>query len=127
MDNYLFLLATAAIVIPPTVIVVWHRYRCYAILRQWEARQPYAWFEYQRRPYFQELSVRDTFSRETFYQIAVRNRKGRLRHGWLRCGSWWLGSFTNRIQVSWEPYAKQPDRKKMGKDPAGSTSHRKKM
>lgn len=126
MDNYLFLLITAAIVIPPTVIVVWHRYRRYVILPQWEARQPYVWVEYQRRPYFIEPSFRDAFSRETFYQITAYNRKGRIRRGWLRCGSWWLGSFTNRVQVSWEPYEKQPNRAQMAKRAGGSTALKKK-
>ena len=106
MNNYLFLLITAAIVISPSALVVWQRYRRYAILRQWEARQPYVWIEYKKRHYFKEPSLRDAFTRETFYQITAYNRKGRIRRGWLRCGSWWLGSFTNRIQVSWEPYEK---------------------
>jgi hypothetical protein len=125
MERYLFWFAAAAIVIPPTVIVIWHQYRHYMILRQWEAHQPYTWVEYKwQRNY--ELSLRDAFSRETFYQITVRNRKGRIRHGWLRCGSWWLGSFTNRVQVSWEPYEKQPNRAQRAKRAGGSTATSKK-
>lgn len=126
MNNYLFFLINAAIVITPTALVVWYRYRRHTLLRQWEARQPYAWVEYQWGPYYKEPSLRDVFSRETFYQITAYNRKGRIRRGWLRCGSWWLGSFTNRIQVSLEPYEKQPNRAQMAKRAGGSTSFSKK-
>ena len=39
---------------------------------------------------------------QTVYRVRVQDERGNERRGWVRCGSWWLGVFTNKIEVKWD-------------------------
>jgi hypothetical protein len=39
---------------------------------------------------------------QVVYRIGTRDRSGRLRSGFARCGGYWLGVFTDQVDVRWD-------------------------
>lgn len=39
---------------------------------------------------------------QTVYFVRVRDNDGRERRGWVRCGSFWAGVFSDKTEVRWE-------------------------
>lgn len=80
----------------------WHFSRSRSILQKWAddngyqlLQAEYRWF--RKGPFFWRAS-RD----QVVYYVTVRDQLGRERRGWVRCGSWLLGMFSNRADVRWE-------------------------
>jgi hypothetical protein len=40
-------------------------------------------------------------SQDVLY-LTIRDHEGRMRHVWMRCGSFWFGLLSTRIDVVWE-------------------------
>jgi hypothetical protein len=36
------------------------------------------------------------------YFVRVRDKDGRERRGWVRCGNFWVGIFSSKTEVKWE-------------------------
>ena len=36
------------------------------------------------------------------YYVKARDQQGNIRSGWVRCGSWWWGLWSDQTQVRWE-------------------------
>ena len=39
---------------------------------------------------------------QTVYRVEVRDREGGERKGWVRCGSWWAGVFSDQVEARWD-------------------------
>jgi hypothetical protein len=39
---------------------------------------------------------------QVVYHVTVLDQLGRERKGWVRCGSWWFGLFSNKAEVRWD-------------------------
>ena len=39
---------------------------------------------------------------QTVYRVEVRDEQGVERKGWVRCGSWWAGVFSDKVEVKWD-------------------------
>jgi hypothetical protein len=39
---------------------------------------------------------------QTVYRVMVRDRQGVERKGWVRCGSWWAGVFSDKAEARWD-------------------------
>ena len=81
---------------------VWHFSRSRSILQKWaddngyQLRQAdYRWF--RKGPFFWTTS-RD----QVVYYVTVLDQVGHERRGWVRCGSWFFGMFSNQADVKWE-------------------------
>jgi hypothetical protein len=97
-----FLVAVIAIVI---LAWVWHFSRARSILQKWAddnsyplLQTEYCWF--RRGPFFWTTS-RD----QAVYYVTVLDQQGHERRGWVRCGSWFFGMFSNQADVRWEERA----------------------
>ena len=97
----------AVLLVPLAVIlaivsIFWHFRRSRAILESWAAENgleilesDYRWFS--KGPFFW------TSSREqTVFYVKVRDQDGTVRTGWVRCGGWFVGLWSNRADVRWE-------------------------
>ena len=51
---------------------------------------------FNRGPFFWTTS-----KGQTVYYVTVRDPRGGLRSGWVRCGSWWFGIWSNQAEVRW--------------------------
>lgn len=40
--------------------------------------------------------------RQEVYQIRVRDRRGKERRGWAKCGGYWLGFLVTKVEVKWD-------------------------
>ena len=39
---------------------------------------------------------------QTVYRITVKDRQGRRRSGWVRCGGFWTGLNSDKVAVIWD-------------------------
>ena len=39
---------------------------------------------------------------QTVYRVEVRDEQGVERKGWVRCGSWWAGVFSDKVEARWD-------------------------
>lgn len=79
-----------------------------AILKQWAdesgheiLEKSYCWF--LKGPFWR------TSRWEVVYRVIVRDKAGNIGRGWVACGSWWRGRFSNQAQLRW--VARQPSRR----------------
>lgn len=56
----------------------------------------YAWFPPPGR------FLLTTTRGQAIYRVTVRDAGGNTRRGWVRCGSWWAGLFSDRVEVLWD-------------------------
>ena len=94
-----FILVIAAIAIGS---MVWHYSRAQDVLTGWAKDNGYeivsserCWF--WRGPFF----FRTSKGQEVYY-VTVRAPDDQLRRGWVRCGGWFLGLFSDQADVEWD-------------------------
>jgi hypothetical protein len=82
--------------------LVWHFTRSSSMLNQWATqrgyrilRQEYCWFF--RGPFFWTSS-----KGQTVYYVVLEDSAGSKRRGWVRCGSWWFGLLSDKVEVRWD-------------------------
>lgn len=85
------------------LMAVWHVRRSKAILHRWIETNGYELLESRinwlnQGPFFWTSS-----SGQTVYYIKVVNLSdGRVRQGWVRCGSFWWGALSMKAEVRWD-------------------------
>ena len=80
----------------------WHFGRSSSMIQKWAdgnqfqiVSKEYCWFF--KGPFFW------TSSRgQTVYRVVVEDSQGRSRSGYVRCGGFFLGLFTDQIEISWD-------------------------
>ena len=83
--------------------VTWFFRRSNTILNRWAEANTYEVLEqkvqwFNQGPFFWRSS-----SGQTVYRVKIRNRQdGCIYHGWVRCGSFWLGLFSDQVDVLWD-------------------------
>jgi len=80
----------------------WSSSKGRSMLEQWAAENGYdiqsqeeCWFF--RGPFFWTSS-----KGQKVYKVALRDRDGRVRNGYARCGSYWLGLWSDAVEVRWD-------------------------
>lgn len=84
------------------VVVFWQLSRSRAQLREWamlnELEILKSEFRFLRRgPFFWTSSK----GQWVFY-VTVRDRQSTVHSGWVRCGGWWLGLWSNKTEAKWD-------------------------
>jgi hypothetical protein len=87
----------------------WCFSRSAAILNQWAEESGHEILEksfclFCKGPFFWCTS-----RNQVVYRVIVRDKAGNIGRGWVACGSWWRGLFSNQAQVRWD--ARQPRRR----------------
>ena len=103
MDESLIVIVILAAVITFVVVMIfWTLTRSQTILDQWADQNEFEildadfrWF--WRGPFFWRCS-----KGQTVYRITITDSDGEIRQGWVRCGSFWLGIWTDRADVKWD-------------------------
>jgi hypothetical protein len=39
---------------------------------------------------------------QSVYRVEVRDEQGVERKGWVRCGSWWAGLLSDKVEARWD-------------------------
>ena len=82
--------------------LVWHYSRSSSMLEEWASEQGYEVVSAERRflrrgPFFFTTAK----GQEVFY-VTVMDGDGRTRHAYVRVGGFFLGLFSNNVDVRWE-------------------------
>jgi hypothetical protein len=80
----------------------WNVSRSRTLLQGWAAKSGFeilqSEFRFVRRgPFFWTSS-----KGQTVYYVRVQDGQGQVRSGWVRCGGWWLGLWSDRTEVRWD-------------------------
>ena len=91
----------ALVVVIIVLAVAWHFGRSNSLLHQWAAQNRYRIIRQEYRffkgPYFWTST-----KGQTVYYVVVEDPDGNTRSGWVRCGSWWFGLLSDKVQVCWD-------------------------
>ena len=82
--------------------VAWCFSRSAAILRHWAAESSFEIVDAKIQ--FFSYGPFDWISSngQTVYHVQIRDRDRRERSGWVRCGSFWLGVLSKKVEVRWD-------------------------
>ncbi len=98
---------TPFLVVPLVLVAMllafrWHFARSSSILRRWADENGYEILEKSYRHFFRGPFFFRTTKEQTVYRVTVRDKAGNVRTGWVACGSWWLGLWSNQARVRWD-------------------------
>ena len=102
MDGPIAVLILFAAIVGGIALMAWTFSRARQILEQWAQSNGYqilsSEFRWLRKgPFFWTSS-----QYQMIYYVTVQTPTGDVRSGWVRCGGFWLGLFTDQAQVRWE-------------------------
>ena len=86
-------------------MIAWHFSRSRSLLEHWADENGYRIVESSYRNFVRGPFFWTTSKGQTVYRVTIEDRGGRVRSGWVRCGGWWLGLLSDRVQVRWDDEA----------------------
>jgi len=94
---------TAVIIVAIVIVNVFYvNKRSRDLLADWAGRNGLTLVE-ANWSFFWPASWWLTTSRnQTVYRITVRNYAGQMRTGWARCGGWFVGLWSDNVDVYWD-------------------------
>jgi hypothetical protein len=73
------------------------------VLRNWAEEEGYRILQKRYRLFFRgPFFWRANDECQTVYRVTVEDKVGRVRSGWVCCGSWWLGLWSDQAEVRWD-------------------------
>ena len=102
MNNSEMILVYTAIAILMVVSMTYSSNRSRRILQEWADENGYQLLNAKYAYFFKGPFFWTSSKSQTVYRVQVRDADGRTRNGWLRCGSWMLGLWSNQTQVRWD-------------------------
>lgn len=94
-----------AILLVLVIIVLawrWHFSRSSAILEKWADENGYEILEKSYRYFFRGPFFFRATKDQAVYRVTVRDKAGNVESGWVACGSWLLGLWSNQAKVRWD-------------------------
>jgi hypothetical protein len=82
--------------------VVWHFSRANSLLHRWADENGFQILQSETRTIFAGPFTWTSSRNQIVYFVRVRDREGRERSGWLRCGSFWSGIFSDKTEIRWK-------------------------
>jgi hypothetical protein len=96
------LFACAAVAVLSMLTLWWHFGRSSSLLHQWAAKNGYRIIRKEYRYFFRGPFTWTSTNTQTVYYVVVDDSSGISRSGWVRCGSWWFGLLSDKVEVRWE-------------------------
>lgn len=102
MNDGFQVLAVLAVIAFVAWSFTWHFSRSRTVLETWADENGFEiirseYCHFMRGPFFLTTS-----KGQTVYYVTVRTRSGHVRTGWVRCGGFFLGLFSDAAEVRWE-------------------------
>jgi hypothetical protein len=82
--------------------VVWHYRRAASILENWAYNHRFRILSREYRYFFRGPFTWFSSKNQVVYYVTVENKNGEVRTGWVRCGSYFLGLWSDDVDVQWE-------------------------
>jgi hypothetical protein len=96
----MFKILIAAVLL--SAYVAWTLSRSREVLDQWAQTNQFEIIHAEFRNIFQgPFSFRTTQGQSVYY-VKIRDRNGYERSGWVRCGGFLTGIFSDKVEVRWE-------------------------
>ena len=114
------------VLIPIAILsIVWTFSRSAKMLEEWARangfrllEKEYRWFT--KGPFFWRSG-----KNQTVYRITVQDSQGQVHRGWARCGGWFMGLWSNQVDVRWDEQPRhQPGFPVVMHDPGQPEDHR---
>ena len=84
------------------IVLWWHISRSRLMLRRWAEANGYQILSSQYRVFRRGPFLWNSSKNQTVYWVKTRDRLGYERNGWVRCGSYWWGLWSDQVEVRWE-------------------------
>src|SRR5262249_46893070 len=84
------------------VYIVGMQRRAGRLLDQWAARNGYRILEIERRRYRKGPFFFTSSNNQVVYRVTVQDAYGTTHRGWVRCGGYRLGSWSDEVAVQWD-------------------------
>mgnify|MGYP001367836181 CR=1 FL=1 len=102
MDDVFQILMVLVVLGAAVLSMVWHFSRSNTVLEQWAEDNGFELLSsecchFMRGPFFWTTS-----KGQTVYYVKVRTSSGHERTGWVRCGGFFLGLWSDAAEVRWE-------------------------
>jgi hypothetical protein len=81
---------------------IWHFSRSTSVLEAWARRNGYRIVAQDYRSFFKGPFFWTSSKSQTVYRITVEDGHGNLRSGWVRCGGWFFGLWSDHADVQWD-------------------------
>jgi hypothetical protein len=101
-SDTLGLLAVIGIGAVVLMLAFWQYGRARTLLQEWMREHGYTILEAERRDLRRGPFFWTTARGQIVYHVVVRDHSGNGRSAWVRCGGWWLGMLSDRVEVVWE-------------------------
>jgi hypothetical protein len=105
LTSLIAIVFTIAVFSVPVLIVIYivgMQRRAGRLLYEWAARNGYQILESERRRYRKGPFFFTSSNNQTIYRVTIQDAYGNIHHGWVRCGSYQLGSWSNNVDVRWD-------------------------
>jgi hypothetical protein len=84
------------------LLIVWSNSRGLSMLDVWASENGYDILSREACWFFRGPFFWGTSEGQKVYKVTLRDQDGRVRHGYARCGGYWLGLWTDRVEVRWD-------------------------
>src|SRR5262245_52480056 len=72
------------------------------LLEVWAKQNGFRLLQSERRCLLRGPFLWGSSKNQTVYRVKIRDEAGRIRSGWVRCGGWCLGLFSDQVEVRWD-------------------------
>ena len=72
------------------------------LLDRWAERTGYRIIDADYRNVFRGPFFWTTSKGQTVYRVTIQDENGRTRSGWVRCGGWWFGLWSDHVEARWD-------------------------
>ncbi len=104
MDSLLPVLGLAIFLVAIILSIFWHFRRSESLLEEWARRNGFQIISREYRNFFRGPFFWTTGRHQTVYYVVVEDQQGNKRRGWVRCGGFFLGLFSDHVDVRWEDH-----------------------
>ena len=82
--------------------IAWHFRRSRSLLDRWAEGNEFRILQSEYRHIFRGPFFWTSSKGQTVYRVTVEDRAGNVRSGWVRCGGWWLGLWSDNVEARWD-------------------------
>jgi hypothetical protein len=100
-DSWAGLVALLFMLVLAATSCAWHFRQSRGLLERWADRNGYRIIDARYQHVFRGPFVWTTSKGQTVYRVTL-DVKGEVSTGWVRCGSWWLGLMSEKVEVRWD-------------------------
>jgi len=92
----------AALAIGAISSLLWSYSRSEALIRSWAIENGCTMISLERRLFLKGPFFLLTSKGQTVYYVTVQDATGAMRHVWVRCGGYFLGVYSDKVEARWD-------------------------